>query len=43
MTEYYLDLTHDDSARWMEEFDAKASFQPDSLGNAEGGQEPVST
>jgi integrase len=39
MTERYLALSHDDSARWMEEVEA----EDHRLGQADGGQEPVST
>lgn len=47
MTEKYLALSHDDSARWMEEAEREArpsrENQPPPLENADGGQTPVST
>jgi integrase len=43
MTEKYLALSHDDSARWMEEVRAGEGDQGSRRGNAETGQDPVST
>ncbi len=41
MTEKYLALSHDESAKWMEEYTGE-SHAP-RLGNAEDGQDPVAT
>jgi integrase len=43
MTEKYLALSHDDSARWMEEVRAGEEGQESRRGNAASGQDPVST
>lgn len=42
MTERYLDLSHDDSARWMDEYE-QGETQESREGNEAGGHSPVST